>query len=169
MQPDRFDSFLTENENRIYNYVLRFVDVDDDAQDIVQNVFIAFYARIARIDEKTALAYLYRMAHNMSITWQKQRRRYVLKPPEAFQNISGKRYQAESADYSAINAAIAALPVKLSTVIHLQYYDNMSYREISSTLGVSIKTVDSLLVRAKNLLRKHLVKDSGGNYVFKNR
>ncbi len=169
MQPERFEAFLSENEQRIFNYILRFVDVNDDAQDLVQNVFIAFYERLADIDDKTALAYLYRMAHNMSINWQKQRRRFILKSPEAFQNMPGKNYHAESTDYSAVNEAIATLPVKLSTVIHLQYYDNLSYKDISARLGISVKAVESLLVRAKRLLRKKIVQDERGNYVFKNR
>jgi len=169
MLKDSFEAFLTENENRIYNYILRFVDVDDDAHDLVQNVFIAFYKRIEKIEEKTALAYLYRMAHNSSIDWQKQRRRYVLKAPEAFHNLPEKTEKPESHDLSTISKAIAALPVKLSTVIHLQYFDRLSYKDISTKLGISIKTVDSHLVKAKNLLRKNLVKDNRGNYVLKDK
>lgn len=169
MHTDRFEAFLSENEQRIYHYILRFMDVNDDAQDLVQNVFIAFYERIGDIEEKTALAYLYRMAHNMSINWQKQSRRYIVKSPEAFQNMPGKNYHSEATDYSAVNEAIATLPVKLSTVIHMQYYENLSYKDISAKLGISVKATESLLVRAKKLLRKKIVQDAGGNYVFKNR
>jgi len=169
MLKDSFSTFLTENENRIYNYILRFVDVDDDAHDLVQNVFIAFYKQMEKIDEKTALAYLYRMAHNMSIDWQKQRRRYILKSPEAFHNLPDKTSKAESHDSSVISKAIAALPVKLSAVILLQYFEKLSYKDISTKLGISIKTVDSHLLRAKNLLRKNLEKDSGGNYVLRDK
>jgi RNA polymerase sigma-70 factor (ECF subfamily) len=167
MHPDRFESFLSENEQRIHNYILRFMDVDEDAKDLVQNVFIAFYDRLKDIDDKTALAYLYRMAHNMAINWQKKSRKYLLKSPEAFQNIPGKNYHPEATDYSILNKAIASLPVKLSTVIHLQYYDNLSYKEISSRLSISVKAVESLLVRAKKLLRKKIMQESGGKDVLK--
>jgi len=169
MKPESFETFLTENERRIHNYLLRFVEVDDDAQDLVQNVFIAFYDRIRDIDDKTATAYLYRMSHNMALNWIKQRKRYVLKPMEDFQNIPDTPHHAEEPNHYILNKAIQSLPVKLSTVIHLQYYENLSYKEISDKLGISIKAVESLLVRAKKQLRKIIMKESGGNNVFTNR
>ncbi|MBP9038498.1 MAG: hypothetical protein KBF72_02965, partial [Candidatus Syntrophosphaera sp.] len=40
-----------------------------------------------------------------------------------------------------------------------QYFDKLSYKEIAEKLGVSVKAVESLLVRAKKRLRKNLMKD----------
>lgn len=169
MKPESFETFLTDNEKRIHNYLLRFVEVDDDAQDLVQNVFIAFYDKIGDIDEKTATAYLYRMSHNMALNWIKQRKRFILKPMEDFQNIPDKPTKTEEPSYDVLNMAIQSLPVKLSTVIHLQYYENLSYKEISDKLGISVKAVESLLVRAKKQLRKIIMKEKGGDNVFTNR
>lgn len=165
MKPESFESFLTQNEKRIYNYLQRFVEVDDDASDLVQNVFIAFYDRLDDIEEKTAVAYLYRMAHNMALNFLKQNKRYILKAPEDFQNVRDHSHAAPEIDYTVLNNAIKELPVKLSTVIHLQYYDNLSYKEISAKLGISVKAVESLLVRAKKLLRKKIMKENGGSNV----
>jgi RNA polymerase sigma factor (sigma-70 family) len=44
-------------------------------------------------------------------------------------------------------------------VIQLQYYEGLSYKDISSQLGISVKAVESLLVRAKKILRKKLVQE----------
>jgi RNA polymerase sigma-70 factor (ECF subfamily) len=166
MKPESFEAFLSENEKRIYNYLLRFVEVDDDANDLVQNVFIAFYERIRDIDEKTATAYLYRMAHNMALNFIKQNKRMILKAPSDFQNLKDTSHAAPEIDYSILDKALQELPVKLSTVIHLQYYDNLSYKEISSKLGISVKAVESLLVRAKKQLRKKIIKENGGSSVL---
>lgn len=166
MRPESFERFLTDNEKRIYNYLLRFVEVDDDANDLVQNVFLAFYERIGDIDEKTAVAYLYRMAHNMALNFIKHQKRMILKAPADFQNIRDKSHAQPETDYTILNKAIKDLPVKLSTVIHLQYYENLSYKAISEKLGISVKAVESLLVRAKKQLRKKILKENGGNSVF---
>jgi len=166
MNRDRFEAFLTENEKRIYYYILRFVDTDDDALDLVQNVFLAFYEKLDDIDDKTALAYLYRMAHNMSINWAKQHRRYILKAPSDFQNLSSPRPPTTNPAHKLLNNAITTLPVKLSTVIHLQYYENLSYKDISDKLNISVKAVESLLVRAKKLLRKKMLKEREAMDVF---
>ncbi len=168
MKPEQFEVFLTDNEKRIHNYLLRFVEVDDDAQDLVQNVFIAFYDKIRDIDEKTAVAYLYRMAHNMALNWIKQRKRFILKPLEDFQNIPDKPHHSEEPKHEILNKAIQSLPVKLSTVIHMQYYEDLSYKEISGKLNISVKAVESLLVRAKKQLRKDILKESGGKDVLSN-
>jgi RNA polymerase sigma-70 factor (ECF subfamily) len=169
MKPESFENFLTDNEKRIYNYLLRFVEVDEDAHDLVQNVFLAFYERMADIEEKTAVAYLYRMAHNMALNWIKHHKRMILKAPSDFNNLSDKPHSSPEPDYRILNKAIQELPVKLSTVIHLQYYDNMSYKAISDKLGISVKAVESLLVRAKKQLRKKIIKETGGDSVFKYR
>jgi RNA polymerase sigma-70 factor (ECF subfamily) len=169
MKPESFEKFLTENEKRIYNYLLRFVDVDDDANDLLQNVFIAFCDRIGDIEEKTAVAYLYRMAHNMALNWIKQSKKTILKAPSDFQNLRDHPQNNSEPDYAVLNKAIQELPVKLSTVIHLQYYDNLSYKEISAKLGISVKAVESLLVRAKKQLRKKIMKENGGDNVSKYR
>jgi RNA polymerase sigma-70 factor (ECF subfamily) len=166
MKPESFEKFLTDNEKRIYNYLLRFVEVDDDANDLLQNVFLAFYGRIHDIEEKTATAYVYRMAHNMALNWIKHQKRMVLRPPEDFANLRDKSTSSDEPDYSILNKAIQELPVKLSTVIHLQYYENMSYKAIGEKLGISVKAVESLLVRAKKQLRKKIIQENGGKNVF---
>ncbi|HOD17240.1 MAG TPA: RNA polymerase sigma factor [Candidatus Cloacimonadota bacterium] len=169
MKPESFEAFLTENEKRIYNYLLRFVEVDADAQDLTQNVFLAFYARIGDIEENTATAYLYRMAHNMALNWLKQTKKTVLKDPYDFRNLKDKPATEAKADYTILNKALMELPPKLSTVIHLQYYEQLSYKEISEKLGISVKAVESLLVRAKKQLRKKILKETGSEYVYSNR
>lgn len=166
MKPEQFEAFLTDNEKRIHNYLLRFVEVDDDALDLAQNVFLAFYDRIHDIDEKTAVAYVYRMAHNMALNWIKQRKRFILTDPVDFHNLADKPHHTEEPSYEILNKAIRNLPVKLAAVIHLQYYDNLSYKAISEKLNISVKAVESLLVRAKKQLRKEIMKESGGKDVF---
>jgi RNA polymerase sigma factor (sigma-70 family) len=47
-------------------------------------------------------------------------------------------------------------------VIQLQYYESLSYKEISERLGITVKAVESLLVRARKILRKKLVKEIEG-------
>jgi len=166
MKPESFESFLTANEKRIFNYLLRFVEVDDDANDLVQNVFLAFYDKIHDIEEKTAVAYLYRMAHNMALNWIKHQKKMVLRAPSDFSKLRDKSQPAAEPDYAVLHKALQELPVKLSTVIHLQYYDDLSYKDMADKLGISVKAVESLLVRAKKLLRKKIIKENGGKGVL---
>lgn len=156
MKKEQFEGFLSSNEKRIYNYIWTLVRHEADAQDVLQASFMAFYEHIDGIEDATALAYLYRISHNKSMNLLKQRSRMIPQDPEVFERIPQINPPPEQ-DYSELTLAIAALPVKLSTVIHLQYYEQLSYKDISTRLGISLKAVESLLVRAKKLLRKKMM------------
>ena len=160
MKKEHFEAFLTANEKSIYHYVLTICANEQDALDIVQNVFLAVYQNLERIDENTALAYTYKTAHNKCLSFLKQKSRYVNLEPDRFNQIPEKSANPGKEDFSALKNAISALPPRLAAVIQLQYYEKMSYKEISATLGISIKAVESLLVRAKRILRKKILQDS---------
>lgn len=159
MITEDFESFLEANEKRIYHYLITLTGNEVDAQDLVQDAFIAFYEHIDRIESATALSYIYRIAHNKAMTFLKQSKRYVSHPREVFESIPDTSNASPAADYSALKLALSELPIKLATVIHLQYYDRLSYKEIATHLELSVKAVETLIVRAKRILRKKLVQD----------
>lgn len=157
MKKERFEAFLATNEKRIFRYILNLCGSEQDAHDLVQEVFIAIYQNLDRIDEATALAYTYKTAHNKCMSYMKQRSRYVNVDPIKFVNIADKPTAEPEPDYRELHKAVVELPHRLAAVIQLQYYDNLSYKEISEALGISVKAVESLLVRAKRILRKKIV------------
>jgi len=74
MRKEQFEEFLSAHEKRIYHYLLSLLGNDSDANDVVQMVFISFYEHIDRVEEATALAYVYRIAYNKSMTFLKQKK-----------------------------------------------------------------------------------------------
>lgn len=162
MHKERFEPFLKANEKRIYHYLLTLLGNDMDAKDVVQMTFISFYEHIDRVEEPTAVAYVYRIAYNKSMTFLKQKGRYIPCEPSVFDRIPDKPSTPHPTDYSTLHEAMRQLPVRLAAVIHLQYYENLSYKQISEQLGISMKAVESLLVRAKKVLRKKMMKEIRG-------
>lgn len=165
MKKEHFEAFLTTNEKRIFRYLINLCSNEQDALDILQSVFIAVYQNIDRIEEATALAYTYKIAHNKCMSFLKQNNRYIQVEPSSFNNIPDRSGAEPEIDYAFLNTAVAALPPKLAAVIQLQYYDKLSYKEISSALGISVKAVESLLVRAKRILRKKILQGKPGKPV----
>ena len=157
MKRELFEGFLATNEKRIFSYLYNLCSNEQDALDVLQSVFIAVYQNLDKIEDATALAYTYKIAHNKCMTFLKNRSRYVNVEPSVFNNLPDNSTSIPQTDYSFLNTAIAALPQKLSAVIHLQYYEKLSYKEISQQLGLSVKAVESLLVRAKRILRKKIL------------
>ncbi|PKN80851.1 MAG: hypothetical protein CVU48_00590 [Candidatus Cloacimonetes bacterium HGW-Cloacimonetes-1] len=160
MKATDFESFLNKNQNRIYHYLNQMLGNEADAQDVIQTVFISFYENIDRIESATAVPYLYKIAYHKALTFIKQRKRYVLHDPVDFANLPDNNKPQAEPDHTLLQTAIRELPLKLATVIHLQYYEKLSYKEISEQLGISVKAVESLLVRAKRILRKKIVQDN---------
>ena len=152
-----FEEFLSRHEKRIFRYLMGLTNNEHDAMDLVQAVFISVFQHFERIEEPTALSYTYKIAHNKAMSFLKQRSRYVNLEPEKFNTIPQPPSTNQEVDFSSLNKAVAALPPRLAAVIQLQYYEKMSYKEISQHLGITVKAVETLLVRAKRILRKKMM------------
>lgn len=157
MNKEYFEEFLSLHEKRIYRYLLGIAKEEQDALDLVQLTFISVFEKFETIEEKTALAYVYRVAHNKAMTFLKKKSRYVDIDPTVMAQITKAPEEEEEVDYSHLTKAISELPPRLAAVIQLQYYEKMSYKEMSESLGISVKAVESLLVRAKRILRKKVL------------
>ncbi len=59
----------------------------------------------------------------------------------------------------AVHAALAKLPEEMHTVVHLIYFEDMTYNEAARVMKKTAKQVDNLLYRAKNALRDLLRED----------
>jgi RNA polymerase sigma-70 factor, ECF subfamily len=160
MDVSKFEAILTENEKRIYHYLLKFVRHTEDAEDLLQSVFISFYGKMEDIEEKAAVVYLYRTAHNKAINHLKTNKRFVNTEPEKFDRIPSHTYtEAPNPREEILKQAILELPPKLAMVVNLQSYENMSYKEIAEHLKTTVSAVESLLTRAKKILRKKIMQE----------
>jgi len=159
MDQNQFEAILRDNGNRIYRYLLKFVKNHDDAEDLVQSVFISFYAKMADIEEKNATAYLYRAAHNQALNYKKQQQRYIPTPIEGFYNIATPVEEADNPHIPIVKNAITSLPPRLAAVVELQIYEKLSYKEIANKLKMTVSAVESLLVRARRQLKKKIMQD----------
>ncbi|MBN1962741.1 MAG: sigma-70 family RNA polymerase sigma factor [Deltaproteobacteria bacterium] len=62
----------------------------------------------------------------------------------------------EREDYNILASAVSALPRRLKKLISLCYFEELSYRDVSITLGISRSRVCQLHAQAMHALRKHL-------------
>ncbi len=160
MDVSKFEMILLDNEKRIYHYLLKFVRHTEDAEDLLQSVFISFYSKMEDIDEKAAVSYLYRAAHNKAINHLKTNKRYVNADPEKFDRIPApSNYVPTNPREVILLQAIRELPPKLAMVINLQSYENMSYKDIAVHMKTTVSAVESLLTRAKKILRKKIMQE----------
>ncbi len=162
-----FDQLVIRHQRRIYGIARRMTGSHDDADDLAQETFLAAYRAMERFDEQRSfIAFLSRIAINMSINHLRRRKRWLKiqtrQSDEAARAVTGDtRCDAASPLESdemmgRLQNAIAALPPEQKAVLVLKVYEEMSYREIASTLKISPGTVMSRLSRARARLRKEL-------------
>ena len=131
------------------------------AEDIVQDVFLSYYAKFEQFEERSTLkTYLTRITINKCEDYLKSWR--YRKTTLTNQFFGGKRDAQpleDNEDKAALADAVLALPIQLREVIIHYYYEELSVLEVATLLNLSDNTVKTRLRRARQLLKKHLTND----------
>jgi RNA polymerase sigma-70 factor (ECF subfamily) len=143
----------------LYKHGFRMLDDQEDANDVIQDVFLALWQKRETLTIKTSLAaYLYQSVRNRifdHLTHQKVIARYLSSIRdfiEAGQYITEEQIRARELA-TIIEAEIAALPQKMREVFELSRNEELSYRDIARKLNISDKTVKQQVYNAVKILR----------------
>lgn len=133
-----FAALLDKYQERIYWHVRRIVMIHEDADDVVQNVWVKVYRHIDGFDQKSLLyTWLYRIATNEALTLIKKRKTKT--EDESIVDLlkSDPYFDGGEAEIK-LKTAVAQLPEKQMLVFNMKYYQEMKYKEISEVLGTSV-------------------------------
>lgn len=142
-QRKAFERVVREYSEQLYWKVRRIVLSHEDADDVMQNVFLKAWTHLDDYHGDSKLStWLYRIAVNESIDFV--RRRKPLTTVSADNQESGIANMLQADNYfdgdetqALLQEAIASLPDVQRTVFNLRYYDDMKYSEISQILHTS--------------------------------
>jgi RNA polymerase sigma-70 factor (ECF subfamily) len=138
-----FTLLIRRYQQRLYWHVRRMVISHDDANDVLQNVFIKVWKNLADFREQSNLyTWLYRIATNETLTWLEQQKKRVSVSLSDDENSYANKLQDEKGfDANKIEwrlqQAINTLPEKQRIVFNLRYYDEMPYEQMSTVLNTS--------------------------------
>lgn len=138
-----FTAIIKKYQEKLYWHVRRMVVDHDDANDVLQNVFIKVWNGLKNFREDSQLyTWLYRIATNESLTFlDQQKRRAAVSMDEVESGLSNKIKADEGFDAQKLEwklqLAIQQLPEKQRAVFTLRYYDEMPYEEMSRVLETS--------------------------------
>ena len=173
MDRDKFEEILKSESKRIFNYLLKILRNREDAEDLLQEVFIAFYNKMVGVDENSFRPYLYRSAYNMALNKIKKRKKYnnVYHNVAEIDNFPVPYNPSEenSNAWEWIKLAFHKLKPQEILLIEMQYYQKMNYKQIANALSLSVSAVDSRLVRAKKKLKKYILQEKKHQSVSNNR
>lgn len=154
---------------RVYNVALRVVGNVEEAQDVLQDVFLLLFRKIHRFRARAAFAsWVYRITVNMALDHVRRRKRGP--SPSSGAVITDRMDELEDdltlperglarLDLQGhVREALDTLSERLRIVIILRYLEDLSYADIAEILDCSIGTVKSRLNRAHTALRRELAK-----------
>jgi RNA polymerase sigma factor (sigma-70 family) len=139
-----FNLLVRKYQEKVYYFVRRMVLNHQDADDIVQNVFIKVWKNLDHFREDSKLfTWIYRIAVNESISFLKSKRLRAFISMDSLEasmlrSISDDNYFGGDLVEKKLQAAIIRLPSKQRIVFNMRYYDELSYDEMSEILGTSV-------------------------------
>ena len=139
-----FATLLHNYSEPVYWQVRRMVLNHDDANDIVQNVFMKAWTNLHNFRGDAKLStWLFKIAVNESINFLNKEKHRAQGGGEEEDSALLRNLEADSffdgdALQLQLQEAIAKLPEKQRLVFNMRYYDELKYEEISEILGTSV-------------------------------
>ena len=165
-----FHQLYELHKDDVFRLALRFVNSAEDAEDIVQEVFVSVYFGLEKFDRKSKIStWIYRITVNKCLDHLKARRRK--KRWGKVISLFGRAEEEQVVGNSAVSAdsdmlerelddwvmqAIAGLPDNQQTAIVLARLEGRPQAEVAEIMGLSVKAVESLLQRAKKTLAENI-------------
>jgi RNA polymerase sigma factor (sigma-70 family) len=139
-----FTLIIKKYQEKLYWHIRRMVVEHEDANDILQNMFIKVWNSLENFREDSQLyTWLYRIATNESLTFlEQQKRRFATSIDAGGESglsnsiRADKQFDANRLEWK-LQLAIQKLPEKQRAVFSLRYYDEMPYTEMSRVLETS--------------------------------
>lgn len=138
-----FTAIVKKYQEKLYWHIRRMVVSHEDANDVLQNVFIRVWKGLENFREDAQLyTWLYKVATNECLTFLDQQKR---KGAISFEHVEAELSNKVKADQHfdaarlewKLQLAIQKLPEKQRLVFNLRYFDEMPYEEMSRVLETS--------------------------------
>ncbi len=164
-EPEAFGELVQVMEARLFYYVRKFVDADESALEVLQEVWAAAFKRIRSLDEPDNFRpWIYRIAHNKAVSRFRQDRS---EPSFAAEELDEGTAGAAEPDWNSLDAKrvheeLSRLSPAHREVLVLYFMEEMSYEEIAEATGATLGLVKSRMFYAKKDLRARLEDAWGG-------
>lgn len=164
MDLESFQNRVLPTKNKLFRFALRFLGNEEEAKDIVQEVFIRVWNGREQMNQvQNWEAWCMRITRNLSLDRVRLIQRKQTRPiEESFElkHDALSPHQSTEIEQSMQNITqmIQALPEKQRQVIHLRDVEGYSYQEICEILELDMNQVKVNLFRARNAVREKLTK-----------
>lgn len=155
-----FSKIVNKYKESLYWHIRRMVVEHNDADDVLQNVFIKMWNGLDHFREESKLyTWLYRIASNESITYLNKLKK--ARSSELVASLEDKIKADEYFDASKLEwklqLALQTLPEQQKLIFSLRYFDDMPYNEMSEVLGVSVGALKASYHHAAKKIERYIL------------
>lgn len=165
---DAFNEIMSRYKGRLYSFICRYLTDRDEAYDLLQESFISIYQKIHLYDTSRRFStWAFQIALNKCRDWGRKNAlkriiyfsafRKTENNTDFLENISDQGADPEhiligKEELEILAKTITRLPEKLKTPLIMCVLEDMSQEECAGILGVSQKTVETRIYRARKKL-----------------
>ena|SRR5215471_11263754 len=156
-----FAELVQRHTGRFYRLAYRYVQNRETAEDLVQDAFLKLWENPAiwRPERSSKFTtWFYRIVVNLCLDWQKKKRPMPLDEaiPVADDAETVDEAMTRIQAQKLLEKEIAALPERQRTALNLCFDEELSNQEAADAMGLNLKALQSLIMRAKTTLRERL-------------
>ena len=150
-----YNECVNEHADGLFRFIVKNLNDEFEAENIVQNTFEKLWVRIEYIDVKTVKAYIYKIAYNEMIDVTRRNKRFL-------KLESASTVEAEKQEYNNVmdyvNKVIHTLPKQQKSAILLRDYEGYDYNSIGKITGMSESQVKVNIHRARKKIKAFISK-----------
>ena len=159
---EAFGELVQRHTTRFYRVAYRFMSNRSEAEDVVQDAFLKLLENPNLWNPNLGSSFttwFYRVVVNLCLDKKKKKR--PLQLDDEFQITDDRENQEEELikqqQEQKLEFQIASLPQRQKTALTLCFYEGLSNQEAANIMGVNLKALQSLLMRAKMTLKSKLI------------
>ena len=166
---EAYNTLFKNYEAYIYTICYRYTNSQEDALDLLQDVFIKIYQSIGKFEEgRPLLPWIKRITVNTCLNHVRSHKMPLLSLQQSIDEDENtlENMIADDTDVATtvvladtkavLQQTIAGLPAEMKLAIILRHVDGMSYQEIGKTMSAPVGTIKTYLHRGRNILREKL-------------
>ena len=137
-----FEQLVNQYSEQLYWQVRRIVLLHEDANDVLQNVFLKAWSKLDSFHQESKIStWLYRIALNESLDFMRRKKAQMVSTDDDETTVGSMLLADDYFNGTEVEAmlqeAVAQLPDVQRTVFNMRYFDDMKYSEISEILQTS--------------------------------
>ncbi|MDL1870959.1 sigma-70 family RNA polymerase sigma factor [Deltaproteobacteria bacterium PRO3] len=162
---EAFNRLVQEHVGRYFRIARRILGDSGEAEDIVQTAYLKFWQAPSKWNADLGWKFstwFYRVVVNLCLDLKRRRRETPTEaPPEASAEAGTEDALIHRERQRRLVAWLEELPERQRSALQLCFYEGLSNEEAAQVMGLKLKALQSLLMRAKAQLREKVLAASG--------